>query len=64
MKLGKKNSMEKGTFMAYACSCNCWCACKCQNCQTIGTANGNQVATNAQTNTTGVQSKGTLLLLN
>ena len=24
MKLGKKNAMETGTFMAYACSCNCW----------------------------------------
>ena len=29
MKLGKKNAMETGTFMAYACSCNCWCACTC-----------------------------------
>lgn len=46
MKLGKKNAMETGTFMAYACSCNCWCACTCNNCQSIGTANGKQVASN------------------
>lgn len=48
MKLGKKNAMETGTFMAYACSCNCWCACTCNNCQSIGTANGRQVANNTQ----------------
>lgn len=63
MKLGKKNAMETGTFMAYACSCTCWCVCKCNNCHSIGTANGNQVATNAQNSTTEVQNKGTLLLL-
>lgn len=54
MKLGKKNAMETGTFMAYACSCNCWCACTCNNCQSIGSANGKQVASNTQTSTTQV----------
>ena len=63
MKLGKKNAMETGTFMAYACSCNCWCACTCNNCQSIGSANGKQVASNTQTSTTQVKSKGSLLLL-
>ena len=62
MKLGKKNAMETGTFMAYACSCNCWCACTCNNCQSIGTANGRQVANNTQNSTTQVKSKGSLLL--
>lgn len=55
MKLGKKNAMETGTFMAYACSCNCWCACTCNNCQSIGSANGKQVASNTQTSTTQVK---------
>lgn len=55
MKLGKKNAMETGTFMAYACSCNCWCACTCNNCQSIGTANGRQVANNTQNSTTQVR---------
>lgn len=63
MKLGKKNAMETGTFMAYACSCNCWCACTCNNCQSIGSANGKQVASNTQTSTMQVKSKGSLLLL-
>lgn len=63
MKLGKKNTMETGTFLAYACSCTCWCACKCNNCQSIGSANGNQIANSTQYSTTGSQSRGTLLLL-
>ena len=63
MKLGKKNTMETGTFMAYACSCTCWCACKCNNCHSIGTANGTQVANNAETSTTQIQSRGTLSVL-
>lgn len=30
--LGKKNSFEKGTFMAYACA-TCYCYCStCTNC--------------------------------
>ena len=63
MKLGKKNAMETGTFMAYACSCTCWCVCTCNNCQSIGSANGNQIANNTQNSTTEVQNKGTILLL-
>ncbi|SHH09553.1 putative bacteriocin precursor, CLI_3235 family [Butyrivibrio fibrisolvens DSM 3071] len=63
--LGKKMKMESGTFMAYAsCSCTCFCACKCQNCHSIGEANGIQIANDAQYNTTGVQSRGPILLLN
>lgn len=38
--LGKKNSFEKGTFMAYACA-TCYCYCStCTNC-TGSTAKSN-----------------------
>ena len=35
-KLGKKNQMEQGTFVAYACgNCNCGNVCiTCNNCTT------------------------------
>lgn len=40
MKLGKKNSFERGTFMAYACvTCFCYCS-TCKNC-TGSTAKSN-----------------------
>lgn len=39
-ELGKKNSFEKGTFMAYACA-TCYCECStCKNCT------GNTLQTN------------------
>ncbi|MCX4299098.1 MAG: CLI_3235 family bacteriocin precursor [Lachnospiraceae bacterium] len=63
MKLGKKNTMETGTFMAYACSCTCWCACKCNNCHNIGTANGTQIANSAETSSTKTQTRGPLSVL-
>ena len=61
--LGRKNKMEKGTFMAYACTCNCWCVCTCNNCRTVPQETGTQMAQEAQKSTTYSKSWGTLLLL-
>lgn len=52
MKLGKKNSFERGTFMAYACvTCYCYCS-TCSNCTgSTATATGKSVLQTVNTNT-------------
>lgn len=52
-KLGKKNKLEKGTFMSYSCGCNCMCAaCSCKNCNYSTPQAVGQVYLNQATNTT------------
>ena len=61
MRLGKKAKMEKGTFMAYACTCNC--LCYCSNCQTIANVQGKATTKSINTNNTTNRTSGTLILM-
>jgi len=64
MKLGKKNTMEKGTFMAYACYCSGFCVCgTCTNCQTIPDSSGALVKNNVQYSGTGTTTKNTVYIV-
>ncbi len=64
MKLGKKAKMEKGTFMAYACTCNCLCYCSsCSNCQTIANVQGKATTKSLNNNNTTNKTFGTLILM-
>lgn len=63
MKLGKKATMEQGTFMAYACTCNCLCYCSsCSNCQTVANATGKSITKDLNSNNTTNTTYGTLIM--